>query len=182
MDRLSKTEWLEHGLETLKVAGFTALKADQLAKSLGVSRGSFYWHFKNLADFHTHLLRYWQSQQVENTISALETAHLPAIARLEALFTMAISTERSLECAIRVWATQNPAVQQALVNIDMQSMNYIAQLLIELGLEQTVAVRRAKVLYLSYIGNVIAGRMLAPQDSAQLITELMQLAQASASA
>jgi AcrR family transcriptional regulator len=47
-DQLSATDWLRQGLKTLAQSGFTALKAEPLAKAMGVSRGSFYWHFADI--------------------------------------------------------------------------------------------------------------------------------------
>ena len=47
-DQLSADDWISQGLKALAKSGFTALKADPLAKAMGVSRGSFYWHFADL--------------------------------------------------------------------------------------------------------------------------------------
>ena len=47
-DQLSARDWLDQGLKTLARSGFTALKAEPLAKAMGVSRGSFYWHFADI--------------------------------------------------------------------------------------------------------------------------------------
>jgi AcrR family transcriptional regulator len=51
-DQLSAKDWLDQGLRTLAKSGFTALKAEPLAKAMGVSRGSFYWHFADIGAFH----------------------------------------------------------------------------------------------------------------------------------
>ncbi|MEM8755480.1 MAG: TetR family transcriptional regulator, partial [Pseudomonadota bacterium] len=48
--RLSRDDWLAHALGTLAAEGAPALRADRMAKALGVSRGSFYWHFRDLDD------------------------------------------------------------------------------------------------------------------------------------
>ncbi len=47
-DQLSAKDWLDQGLKTLAESGYTALKAEPLAKAMGVSRGSFYWHFADV--------------------------------------------------------------------------------------------------------------------------------------
>ena len=39
-ERLSADDWVKAGLKALAADGFTALKADPLAKALGISRGS----------------------------------------------------------------------------------------------------------------------------------------------
>ena len=50
-DQLSAKDWVDQGLKALASRGFTALKAEPLAKALRVSRGSFYWHFADIAAF-----------------------------------------------------------------------------------------------------------------------------------
>ena len=55
-DRLTRTAWLDHGLRMLARQGATALKVGDLAAGLNVSRGSFYWHFKDIGEFRLQLL------------------------------------------------------------------------------------------------------------------------------
>ncbi|MBV9985736.1 helix-turn-helix domain-containing protein, partial [Bradyrhizobium sp.] len=58
--QLSARDWLDLGLKVLARHGFAALKADRLAKTMGVSRGSFYWHFADIAAFHGAILKHWR--------------------------------------------------------------------------------------------------------------------------
>ena len=55
-------------------SGFTALKAEPLAKAMGVSRGSFYWHFADVGAFHAAILRHWRDVAAEQVIADLEAA------------------------------------------------------------------------------------------------------------
>ena len=73
-DQLSATDWLDQGLKTLARSGFTALKAEPLAKAMGVSRGSFYWHFADVGAFHAAILRHWREVAAEQVIADLEAA------------------------------------------------------------------------------------------------------------
>ena len=59
-DRLTRSAWLDHGLRILARQGAEALKVGALATGLQVSRGSFYWHFKDISDFRLQLLHRWQ--------------------------------------------------------------------------------------------------------------------------
>ena len=58
--QLSVKDWLDQGLKTLAANGAGALKAESLAKAMGVSRGSFYWHFPDIAAFRTAILAHWR--------------------------------------------------------------------------------------------------------------------------
>src|SRR6266481_2421615 len=73
-NQLTARDWLRQGLKTLARSGFTALKAEPLAKALGVSRGSFYWHFASLGAFHAAILKHWRDVAAEQIIANLEAA------------------------------------------------------------------------------------------------------------
>ena len=57
-ERLTKEMWLEKALEVLKTQGSAKLHIASLSKDLGVSKGSFYWHFKDRSDFIHALVRF----------------------------------------------------------------------------------------------------------------------------
>ena len=57
--RLSKEEWLARALEVLGKKGAGELTIESLARHLGVTKGSFYWHFRDRADFFRQLIEYW---------------------------------------------------------------------------------------------------------------------------
>ena len=71
-DQLSAKDWLDLGLKTLAKSGFTALKAEPLAKAMGVSRGSFYWHFADIGAFHAAILAHWRNVAADQVIARLE--------------------------------------------------------------------------------------------------------------
>ena len=71
-DQLSAQDWVDQGLKALAKSGFTALKADPLAKAMGVSRGSFYWHFADIGAFHAAILARWHEVAAEQIIANLE--------------------------------------------------------------------------------------------------------------
>src|SRR5258706_12846792 len=73
-EQLSAKDWLDQGLKTLARSGFTALKAEPLAKAMGVSRGSFYWHFADIGAFHAAILKHWRDVAPEQIIANLEAA------------------------------------------------------------------------------------------------------------
>src|SRR4051812_24099055 len=73
-DQLSAKDWLDQGLKTLAERGFTALKAEPLAKAMGVSRGSFYWHFADIGAFHAAILAHWRDVAAEQIIGNLEAS------------------------------------------------------------------------------------------------------------
>src|ERR1700731_312949 len=73
-DQLSAKDWLDQGLRKLAESGYTALKAEPLAKAMGVSRGSFYWHFADIGAFHAAILKHWHEVAAERIIATGEAA------------------------------------------------------------------------------------------------------------
>src|SRR5215467_10110626 len=71
-DQLSAQDWVDLGLKTLAKSGFTALKSEPLAKAMGVSRGSFYWHFADIGAFHAAILNRWREVATEQIIAGVE--------------------------------------------------------------------------------------------------------------
>src|ERR1700726_1460892 len=101
-DQLSAKDWLDQGLKTLTHSGFTALKAEPLAKAMGVSRGSFYWHFADIGAFHSAILKHWREVAAEQIIANVEAAsgHDNALA---VLLRQAFGGRLALEKAVRSW-------------------------------------------------------------------------------
>jgi AcrR family transcriptional regulator len=70
--RLTAQDWINFALRTLAHEGFDAMKADVLARKLGVSRGSFYWHFSDLDGFHARVIEHWRQLATEAIIADIE--------------------------------------------------------------------------------------------------------------
>ncbi|MEM9622156.1 MAG: TetR/AcrR family transcriptional regulator [Pseudomonadota bacterium] len=174
--RLSKHDWLQHGLRALAGSGHEGLKADLLARSLQVSRGSFYWHFKNLHDFHVALLAYWKEHTTERTIAELNT-HVEDAGRLTEIMLRSFASDDRLEQAMRRWAVQNRSVKRAVAGVDKVRIDYLTTLLVNVGVPTTVAGARAAFIYAASLGrsqidkNTISE--LTPQEL-EKIAELMQ--------
>src|SRR5579872_7097013 len=141
-DQLSADDWLKQGLKTLARDGFTALKAEPLAKAMGVSRGSFYWHFADVEAFHSAILARWREVAAERIIADVEAAagHEKA---LQLLLQRVFGEKLALENAVRTWATADPAARAAVQAIDRRRLNYVEGLLRSAGLSSEVAGVRA---------------------------------------
>ena len=150
-DRLTITDWIKHGLRTLAAEGENALKVGALAAGLNVSRGSFYWHFKDIEDFRQALLREWRQRAGDQVIRQIDTT-ITGPARLTALMRLGFEEDRRLDRAIRSWATTDPSAAAVVASVDLQRVAYIAKLLAESGVESRKALPRAEFIYWAYIG------------------------------
>ena len=66
--RLSQADWLLETLDVLQQQGIDGVKIVVIAERLGVTSGSFYWHFKNLRDLTSKLLEYWERELTDAMI------------------------------------------------------------------------------------------------------------------
>jgi AcrR family transcriptional regulator len=174
-DQLSAKDWLDQGLETLTKNGFTALKAEPLAKAMGVSRGSFYWHFADIGAFHGAILKHWSEVATEQVIAGLEARPKDREA-LAVLLRGAFSQRPALENAIRTWATVDADARSAVSAIDQRRIGYIEVLLKQAGLSTETARARAQILYWAFVGYALSEQSLPKARQQAVIEELLRMA------
>jgi AcrR family transcriptional regulator len=167
-DRLSKADWIAHGLRVLARDGAKALKVGPLAEALKVSRGSFYWHFRDIADFQAQLLQHWQESATDQVIRSLD-ARKGDPRLMRELMQSAFTSGRRLDRAIRSWAAEDRAVAAIVASVDAKRVSRIAALLVEAGVAEEHAGHRAAFLYWAYLGQVaVMDRRYASLPSAAL--------------
>jgi AcrR family transcriptional regulator len=174
-DQLSAKDWLDQGLRTLAESGFTALKAEPLAKAMGVSRGSFYWHFADIGAYHAAILGHWREVAAEQIIANLEAASKdqnPLLLLLRRTF----SSKPALENAVRTWATIDPVARSAVQATDRRRLNYVEILFERSGLSPEVARSRAQIFYWAFLGFALSDRPLPRARQAAVLEELIRMA------
>lgn len=129
--RLTPEKWIAAGFETLQDDGPNALAAEPLARRIGATKGSFYWHFKDVPAFHRALLTHWQKTALTELSRLLEEGS-PADKRLRQFGQSVLSDP--VEPALRVWAHHAPLVAEILSQVDMERLKYLGLLLNQRGL------------------------------------------------
>src|SRR5256884_5539552 len=174
-DQLSTQDWLDHGLKALATRGFSALKAEPLAKEMGVSRGSFYWHFADIGAFHAAILKHWREVAAEQIIANLEAAS-DSHDRLPLLLRQAFGGKLALENAVRTWATVDPAARSAVQAIDRRRLGYVESMLRASGLSPGVARARAQIFYWAFVGFARSDKPLPRARRRAVLDELLRMA------
>ena len=149
---MTPEHWVAAATERLVQRGVDAVRVDLLAKSMGVSRGSFYWHFKDRADLLQRVLKAWRDQATEQIIERFEREHDDPHQLLADLLSLplrgrAARRAASLELAIRAWAQHETVVRQAVDEVDARRIAYIAQVFSALGFPIGESRSRAFALY-----------------------------------
>lgn len=173
--KVTLEEWVDVGLNTLRHHGFSALKADSLAKAKRVTRGSFYSNFNNVADFHRAIIQNWKEESSQNIITQLD--QLPSKrAALENLLYLSFGNNERLERQMRIWAENDPLPREAVAEVDSMRVAYLHRLLLENGVPSENAITRANIIYDCYLGCSMR-RRLSPQELERLVSDLMILCQ-----
>jgi len=169
-DRLNRQQWLDAGLEQIAAEGAGGLRIMPIAQRLGVTKGSFYWHFRDLAGYQAALLQEWEASRTQQIIEHVETTGGDAAARLRTLMTLTLRSDARLAQAVRAWATTDTAVADAVARVDKKRLSYLAALLRELGWSKVDASTLAHWAYCALLGHF---SMRAPRLTAQQIDLLL---------
>ena len=127
----SPESWLLAGFAALQKAGPDALRAEPLARAVGTTKGSFYWHFADVPAFHAALIAHWE-RETQARLGTEVAADGPAEQRLRTLARTVLDDKT--ETALRHWAVSHAGVAAALSRVDADRHTYIGLLLRELGL------------------------------------------------
>lgn len=174
-ERLTAQDWIRFAMTTLAREGADALKADILARKLGVSRGSFYWHFADLGDFQARVIEHWRQTTTEAIITDIER-HDSRERRLDALLRRAFAHGAALEVRMRAWADANPLAARAVAEVDRRRREYLERLLVEAGVAPPAAAARAQLLYWTYLGAALSRTRTPAEHVEQMMAELKLLA------
>ena len=132
--RLSRDEWLEQALEVISRKPHGKLRIHELVKDLGVTRGSFYWHFKDRDDFVRSLAEYWDRWSTDQVIEAVGRDDSDPKQRLRTLMEIVFRKQVGrYDKAVRAWAFQEPAVADAVRRSDRNRLAFIRSLFQEMG-------------------------------------------------
>mgnify|MGYP000909817950 CR=1 FL=1 len=149
---LDADAWIEAAFNALAEGGIDAVRVDPLAKQLGVTRGSFYWHFKDRAALHAALLREWRTRASYLVFKRLVRSVESAADRLRRIFALPNSSPRAtraarIEMAIRFWAYRDKAAARAVRHIDNTRLRYFTTLFRQHGIADDEAEGRAYLFY-----------------------------------
>ena len=174
-DQLTARDWLKQGLKTLVQDGFTALKAEPMAKAMGVSRGSFYWHFADVEAFHAEILDYWREIAAERIIDDVGAAAGKNNA-LQLLLHRVFGERLALENSVRRWAVVDPRAKAAVEAIDKRRLGYVESQMHNAGVSRDVARARAQILYWAYLGFALSDRPLPAAQQRAILREMLRMA------
>ncbi|QYX56653.1 TetR/AcrR family transcriptional regulator [Roseovarius sp. SCSIO 43702] len=151
--RKTREDWLDAAIGLLKAEGIEAVQITALSRALGITRGSFYWHFEDRADLLAAVLDTWRARNTGVMLDALAGAR-GLDDGLLALFAVWVDHTRfdpALDQAVRDWARRAPDVAASLRAEDDARIAAIAAFLDRHGFDRPEAFIRARVIYLTQV-------------------------------
>ncbi|MDX1571518.1 MAG: TetR/AcrR family transcriptional regulator [Xanthomonadales bacterium] len=150
--RLSAEDWVDAALETIKESGVGAVAVESLAKRLGVTKGSFYWHFPNREALIDAALRKWEENDIrtfERSLSIIKDPH----DKMRAVFrrTRKEITSHVLFCHLFM-AVDHPRVAEVMQRVSERRIDFLCQGFMELGMAPADARNRARLTFMNYVG------------------------------
>ncbi len=146
-------DWIKTASRRLASAGSEAVAIEPLAKTMGVTKGSFYWHFADRPALLEAVVADWESKATAPLLERLRRSAPEPAARLHALAaTVAAEGKGSLDPAMRAWAHHDERAGAAIARVDAARLAYIAGEFRMLGFPAAQAWTRARLLYLHLLG------------------------------
>ena len=153
--RTPRSAWVEVALQALATGGPDAIRIEALAARLGVSKGGFYWHFKDRQALLEEMLDIWEQSVVADVIAQVESDPGEPRAKLQHLFDLAASSPDLLpvELALRDWSRRDKVVAARLHRIDNQRMEYLRTLFAPICADEDDVEARSTLAFSLFIGS-----------------------------
>ena len=146
--RLSVDDWIQAGFAILADGGPNALRLDELCERLGVTKGSFYWHFADLPAYRTALIEAWGSLQDQDRQLFENSSNVEPRERLRHMMQAVVRPQQwALERAMRVWALTDDVVAANVRKSDGQVLRAVFQAFVDAGFDADDAGVRSAVFY-----------------------------------
>ncbi|MGE2691422.1 TetR/AcrR family transcriptional regulator [Mycolicibacterium pulveris] len=151
--RLSVDSWIEAGYTILAEEGIKALKLDRLCARVGATKGSFYWHFSDMASYRAALVTAWGELRDEDRRFFADASGIPPRARLSQMMASLVTARHwTLERAMREWARTDAAVAASVRASDQRVLDAVRQAFLDYGFDAEDADVRANATFAAGIG------------------------------
>ena len=170
-NRMSREDWLRGALELLSTTGVQGLKVVPLAKYLGVTSGSFYWHFKNRRDLYDALMDYWELEMTDAAIEAAKGFEGSPEERIWHLMEQVMSSGMArLDLAFWHWSQSDVDARRIFKRVLKKRFSFAAWMFSEAGFSEEQAKIRGRMMVVYMMGEstLIPDSMAKRKESLKL--------------
>ena len=145
---LTADDWIEAGFAVLADSGPNALRIDRLCERLGVTKGSFYWHFTDMPAYRRALVEEWGSLHDQNRRQFEHMQGVDPRERLAVMVQTWLAPQHwALERAMRLWALTDDAVLASVQQSDARVLRAIRQAFVDCGFGPEEAAMRSFIVF-----------------------------------
>jgi len=151
-NRLTREDWLSAAME-MSLKGIEKVKVAPLATKLGVTTGSFYWHFKNRRELLDCLLEYWEYEKTDVAMIRTRQVEAPPLERIS--FLLREITSRNLpgyDLPIWIWAQSDAKAEAVFTRVVRKRVAFVSSLFREAGFSKDQAEVRARMMVVYLMG------------------------------
>ena len=150
--RLNRSAWITAGLDVLSSSGIDSVRVETLARRLRISKGSFYWHFKDREDLLEAMLASWETQQADWHAANREFGRNAAENWAKLLEVVSRPEYGRLDLAIFSWARENEGARRRVSEVEKRRLAHLARIFREIGFSSRQADEWAGAALLAYVG------------------------------
>ena len=170
--QLDRQSWIDAAIDVLANDGLDGLRVETLAKRCKVTKGSFYWHFKDRQDLLEAVLAVWKDGRIADIVKQTRAEPGRELARIYHVIDVYSSARNSkgirIELAVRDWARRDPLAAAVVKEVDAKRLDCAARLFVAGGLTEREAVSRSMLLYAYVFGQSLMMYEGYAADLAQL--------------
>lgn len=151
---LTAANWAEAALDGIAEAGIDAVAVEPLARRLGVTKGSFYWHFTHRDALLQAALDLWERHETADTIARAEQSADPRERMLTLFRQLANTDQRSERVLLALSGSEHPSARACVARVTECWRSYVEDGYRAMGLLDSEALYWATLAYSTYIGTV----------------------------
>ena len=145
--RLGRGDWVRAGQDVLREDGIAGLKLSALTARLGVSTGSFYYHFADFEDYLGAVAESFSAERVRGLIDRTMAGAPDPLSRICRLAKLSLEDKTfELDKAMRVWATMDPRAAVTVARSEKAVLAFLSDAFEDLGFAREEASLRARIL------------------------------------
>ena len=172
---LTKEDWIKGAFRALTDGGEQAIRIEAIAREMKVSKGSFYWHFKDLASLKESMLEHWAKLATFDIIANLSGSNITPVEQLKQIIIL-LNSENTKEYggpksegAIQNWALHDEKAAKVFKKVETARLQFLIELFTKINAKNST--QNAKIFY----ANLIGSEHLSAQGSTDMQENMLAL-------
>ena len=161
--RLTAAGWEQAALETLAESGIAAVAVEPLARRLGVTKGSFYWHFATREALLQAALERWERSDEDEVLAPIATVADPRERVRELIRQVSHKRLSHRVFAALLKALDQPLIRPFVERVAQRRLAFVTEAFRQAGFDAPTAANRARLAWSAYVGFVQLAQLEQPR-------------------